>query len=139
MQGKIFRQLLAKLPVQLKLLLLIKSKFAPLEDGRSNSILATRGSDLLQKVSVLKNQAHVTVPILFGFECGNLIAEFKTFNAVRLTWFGNVLNSSYRDSTFSFERAYKAFRISDTPKVHAVIKHIPEFFDNQPEKHDIIQ
>ena len=57
----------------------------------------------------------------------NLIAAFKIFNTARPTWCGNVLNSSYRDSIFSFERAYKALRILITPKVHAVIKHIPEF------------
>ena len=57
-----------------------------------------------------------------GFEGGKLIAAFKTFNAVRQTCFGNVLNSSYRDSTFSFERAYKALEISITPKDFGVSK-----------------
>ena len=73
------------------------------------------------------------------FEGGKLIAAFKTINAVRQTCFGNVLNSSYRDSIFSFERAYKALGISITSKVHAIIKHVPEFIDNQAEKHDTTQ
>ena len=74
-----------------------------------------------------------------GFEGGKLIAAFKTFNAVRQACFGNVLNSSYRDSLFSIERVYKVLGISITPKVHAIIKHVPGFIDNQAEKHDIIQ
>ena len=74
-----------------------------------------------------------------GFEGGKLIAAFKTFNAIRQTCFGNVLNSSYRDSILSFEKAYKILRISITPKVHAIIKYIPEFIDNQAEKHDNTQ
>ena len=41
------------------------------------------------------------------------------------------------DSIFSFERAYKALGFSITPSVHAIIKYVPEFIDNQAEKHDI--
>ena len=69
-----------------------------------------------------------------GFEGGKLVAVFKTFNTVRQTWFGNVLNSSYRDSLFSFERAYKTLGKSITSKVYAAIRHIPEFIDNQTGK-----
>ena len=55
------------------------------------------------------------------------------------TCFGNVLNSPFRGSIFSFERAYKTLKISITPKVHAIIMYVSEFTDNQAEKHGITQ
>ena len=47
-----------------------------------------------------------------GFEGGKLVAAFKALNAVLQTCFGNVLNYSFRDSIFSFVRAYKPLGIS---------------------------
>ena len=44
----------------------------------------------------------------------------------------------YRFYIFFLERIQSP-QISITPNVHAVIKHIPEFFDNQAEKHDTTQ
>ena len=52
---------------------------------------------------------------------------FNSFNEVVSSCYGDELKDNYIERIQSFSLAYKRLGISFTPKIHAVIFHIPEF------------
>ena len=56
----------------------------------------------------------------------NRLSKFS--KTIKDICFGKEVKSDYRVATKEFEASYKLLEISVTPKVHAVLDHIEDFF-----------
>ena len=60
----------------------------------------------------------------------NFASTLTTFNTVRNACFGKYLLPNYKDEITSFHKEYLKLNLSVTPKVHALICHVPQYCDN---------
>ena len=64
-------------------------------------------------------------------EVQQVIKVLKDFKTIKDMCFGKEVKSDYRVAIKEFEASYKLLGISVTPKVHAVLDHIEDFFVRQ--------
>ena len=83
-------------------------------EGNQTKTLLEKSSDLEASVP----------PHLTGF--ARCLAKF---NEVRLACFGQDLKPGYKERITEFHQAFLCLGLNVTPKVHAVIVHIPQFCD----------
>ena len=62
-----------------------------------------------------------------------LVKALKDFKDVKDAFFGKEVDYTYKGAIREFEKSYKNLDISVTPKVHAVLDHLEDFFDRQPD------
>ena len=75
--------------------------------------------EILKKVDLL---AQELPPALQKFA-----EALRSFDAVRKSCFGEHLSSTFMSDIELFRSAYMKLQISVTPKIHAIIDHVPEF------------
>ena len=63
-----------------------------------------------------------------------LVKALKDFKEVKDSCFGKEVDSAYKVVIREFEKSYRNLDISVTPKVHAVIDHLEDFFERQPDE-----
>ena len=56
----------------------------------------------------------------------------EALNTLRMACFGQTLDPDYKTYIRSFADAYVKLGIDVTPKVHAVLVHVPQFLDQNP-------
>ena len=86
---------------------------------RGTSMEGNQCKKLLQKVDALKQVLPVHLQ--------KFATALETFNAVRMSCFGNVLELSYKDDINHFKDAYKLLEIDISPKLHTIFDHIEDF------------
>ena len=64
-------------------------------------------------------------------EVPQVVKVLKDFKTIKDMCFGKEVKSDYRVAIKEFEASYKLLGISVTPKVHAVLDHIEDFFVRQ--------
>jgi len=64
-------------------------------------------------------------------EVQHVVKVLKDFKTIKDMCFGKEVKSDYRVAIKEFEASYKLLGISVTPKVHAVLDHIEDFFVRQ--------
>ena len=57
----------------------------------------------------------------------DVIEALNTFNEVRMACFSQTIDPDYKTYISSFADAYVKLGIYVTPKVHAVLVHVPQF------------
>ena len=64
-----------------------------------------------------------------------LMRVMKTLNNVKKTWFGLSLGISYKNHINAYKEAYMALNKKVSPKVHAVVIHVPAFLESMADKY----
>ena len=59
----------------------------------------------------------------------DVVETLQAFNEVKKSCFGQTVANDFKISISKFAEAYDKLGVSVTPKVHAVLVHIPEFLD----------
>ena len=74
---------------------------------------------------LLKNTDSLDAIIPLQFK--HFVTAFKSLNRVVHSCFGTALDPDYIAHIDAFKQAYTDLNISITPKIHAIIHHIPQF------------
>ncbi len=64
------------------------------------------------------------------FECKKFVTAFKALDKVVESCFGANLEPMYKDHIAAFKQAYYDLNISITPKIHAILFHVPQFCES---------
>ena len=67
-------------------------------------------------------------------QLSELICTLSALNQVKKTCFGLKLDKSYKEQIQLYKEAYQLLGIKISPKVHALVTHVPEFLDSM-QKH----
>ena len=55
------------------------------------------------------------------------VPVFRSFNQVVISCFGQTLHDNWEEKIKTFKKEIDKLKISYTPKIHALIYHVPEF------------
>jgi len=96
---------------------LVRPKFHGGEFNGNSCKILLNSVDKLEKIAPKENN-----------EVQQVVKVLKDFKTIKDMCFGKEVKSDYRVAIKEFEASYKLLGISVTPKVHAVLDHIEDFF-----------
>ena len=64
------------------------------------------------------------------YECKKFVTAFRALDRVVQFCFGGNLEPSYKEDIGAFKQAYSHLNISITPKIHAILFHVPQFCES---------
>lgn len=71
--------------------------------------------------------------------CEPIVSAMEAFRAVKSACFGMVLDPGYELTIKRFGEAWAKTGMSFTPKIHAILVHVPQFLKAKAEEHDQFQ
>ena len=91
-------------------------------------------SKLLENTDLLENLLKSSLTVVPA-QLSDLIRALSALNQAKNTCFGLRLDKSYKEKIKLYKEAYKTLGIKVSPKVHALVIHVPEFLDSMQESY----
>ena len=98
--------------------------------GKVDSSMGFKGKQARTFLKKAEEMSHSRT-LRFPRRLKKYINALKKFDKVVSSCFGKKLKSSYKKSIHEFRIAFQALKISITPKVHCVFRHVQEFCERR--------